>query len=58
MELSLETKNLICQWSAIRGRVATSDYFYDILRIEGHYEPVIDELISFRKGLKLMNNCY
>jgi hypothetical protein len=56
--LPLETRKTICQWNAIRGRIATSDYFYDILRIEGHYEPEIDELISLKKRLKLMNNCY
>jgi hypothetical protein len=56
--IPLEIRKTICQWNAIRGRIATSDHFYDILRIEGHYEPEIDELISLRKGLKLMNNCY
>jgi len=56
--ISLKTRMTICQWNAIRGRIATCDYFYDVLRIEGHHEPEIDRLITFRKRLKLLDNCY
>lgn len=54
----LKTRMAICQWNAIRGRIATCEYFYDVMRIEGHHEPEVDRLITLRKRLKLPDNCY